>query len=60
MDYLWTFANPKIPDFLWGGKFFPDFVTQKKAFYNWPTNNILCLGCAKDFQLGLFRKYITN
>lgn len=32
MDYLWTFANPKIPDFLWGGKFFPDFVTQKKHF----------------------------
>lgn len=22
MDYLWTFANPKIPDFLWGLSFF--------------------------------------
>ena len=22
MDYLWTFANPKILDFLWGLSFF--------------------------------------
>ena len=22
MDYLWSFANPKIPDFLWGLSFF--------------------------------------